>query len=134
MNGYGVSSGANRTSASSRPCATTATRVTRFAASTNGPTSPAMSKISSVLGKMASALECSDCPARVSTMRAERPRRAHSFARRRPTGPAPTIRTSKSVGPDGISGSRSGRQRFATAIVILNPSGSVREMSRTPQG
>ena len=25
-------------------------------------------------------------------------------------------------------------QRFATAIVILNPSGSVREMSRTPQG
>ena len=61
MNGYGVSSGANRMCASSRPCATTATGVTRFAASRNGPTSPAMSKISSVLGKMASALECSDC-------------------------------------------------------------------------
>src|SRR5580765_4756338 len=56
-----------------------------------------MSKISSVRGKMASALECSDCVERASTSRHRSPRRAHSFARNRPTGPAPTIRTSVSI-------------------------------------
>src|SRR3954466_7269170 len=73
-----------------------ATDVTRFAFSRNGPTTPAMSRISSVRGKIASALECSDCAAPFSTRRQRSPRRAHSLANRSPTGPAPTINTSVS--------------------------------------
>ena len=55
-----------------------------------------MSRISSVRGKIASALECTDCDACASISRHRRPRRAHSFARKSPTGPAPTISTSVS--------------------------------------
>ena len=88
--------GANRMWASVRPCVMTATDVTRLAVSRNGATTPAMSKISSVRGKIASALECSDCDERASTSRHRNPRRAHSFAKNRPTGPAPTIKTSVS--------------------------------------
>ena len=80
--------------ASLRPCVATETDVTRFARSRNGATTPAMSKISNVRGKIASALECSDWPECASTIRHLRSRRAHSFARNRPTGPAPTIRIS----------------------------------------
>ena len=50
--------------ASVRPCAIMATDVTRLAVSRNGAATPAMSKISSVRGKMASAFECTDCDAR----------------------------------------------------------------------
>ena len=89
--------GAKRMWARLRPCAITATDVTRLAFSRNGATTPAMSNISSVRGKIASALECSDCPERVPTSRHLRLRRAHSVARNSPTGPAPTIRTSVSV-------------------------------------
>ena len=48
-------------------------------------------------GKMASAFEFGDCDACASTIRQVKPRRAHSFARNNPTGPAPTTRTSTSV-------------------------------------
>src|ERR1700745_10537 len=37
------------------------------------------------------------CVGRASTIRQFSPRRAHSFARNSPTGPAPTIRTSVSI-------------------------------------
>src|SRR5262249_681756 len=47
--------------------------------------------------KIARAFECSDCVDRASTSRQRRPLRAHSFARNKPTGPAPTIKTSVSV-------------------------------------
>jgi serine/threonine protein kinase len=49
---------------------------------------PAKSKISRVRGKMASAFECSDCNGRASKSRHLRSRRAHSFARNKPTDPA----------------------------------------------
>src|SRR5215469_9895466 len=69
----------------------TLTFVTRFAFCRKGPTIPAISKISRVREKMASAFECSDCDARSSIRRHRTLRRAHSFARNKPTGPAPTI-------------------------------------------
>jgi hypothetical protein len=47
---------------------------------------------------MANAFECSDCDDCSSTIRKLKPRRSHSLARNRPTGPAPTIRTFVSVG------------------------------------
>src|SRR6185437_14585058 len=53
--GYGVCSGWNGICASVCPWVITATHVTLFAASKNGCTTPAMSKISSVRGKIASA-------------------------------------------------------------------------------
>lgn len=90
-------SGEKQIRASWRLCEVTATHVTRFADCRNGSTTPAMSKISRVRGKIASAFECSDCDGRASMSRHLRPRRAHSLARKRPTGPAPTISTSVSV-------------------------------------
>ena len=101
-NAYGVSSGWNRMRASVRSRVATTTDVTRLAFSRNGPAIPAMSKISSVRGKIASAFECSDCDACSSISRHRKPRRAHSFARNRPTGPAPTIRMSVSVALSAI--------------------------------
>ena len=94
MNEYGLSTGANRMCASVRLCVITATPVTRFAFSRNGTTTPAISNISRVRGKIASALECIDCDERSSISFQRIPRRAHSFARNSPTGPAPTIKTS----------------------------------------
>src|SRR4051794_13660635 len=41
--------------------------------------------------EIASAFECSDWPGLASTISYRSPRRAHSFARNRPTGPDPTI-------------------------------------------
>src|SRR5215468_5526173 len=75
----------------------TATAVTRLAVARNGATMPAISKISSVRGKMASAFEWIDWDERASMSRQRRPRRAHSCARNSPTGPAPTINTSVSI-------------------------------------
>src|SRR5713226_2416222 len=122
-----------------RPRDTTATDVTRFAFSRNGPTSPAMSRISSVRGKIASALECTDCDERASKSRHRRPRRAHSLARNNPTGPAPTIKTSVSTpvwrirktssplfakqGP-----SRPGRSGYQEGLNRIEVIGSSREM------
>src|SRR5436309_571158 len=105
--------------ASRRPCVMTATDVTRLAVSRNGATSPAMSRISSVRGKMGSALEWTDCDERASTSRHRKPRRAHSFARKRPTGPAPTIKTSVST----ASGLGRGDFRRHRPRPLLAPSG-----------
>src|SRR5579872_738919 len=89
--------------ASLRSRVMTATSVTRFAFSRKGSTIPAMSKISSVRGKIAKAFECSDCDERSSISRHCKFLRAHSFARNRPTGPAPTINMPVSVSLSGMS-------------------------------
>ncbi len=62
-----------------------------------------MARISSMPGKIASALKCFRLGALRLDKRHRSPGRAHSFARTNLTGPAPTIKTSVSLAAFGMT-------------------------------